>query len=97
MTLAHLSDEALLEAFRSARETITPETFEAASDLAGEIARRDGLRRDAAHAAHHGRPSIRTGRVEARGGQYARVGRTVCLDCYSARRPWDGRYDGLRP
>lgn len=68
---------------------------EAAAALADAIARRDAERRDEAHAAFHGRP-LRYGRVEARGGAYARRGRTVCLDCYRGRE-WDGRYDRLEP
>lgn len=89
------TDAALLLAYREARASLSAETFEATAALAEAIARRDAERRDEAHAAFHGHP-LRYGRVEARGGAYARRGRTVCLDCYRGRE-WDGRYIRLDP
>lgn len=85
-----MTDQELLAAFRDARATLTADTFDAASELAFEIARRNTARRDAAHEAFH---EVRMVRVEARRGYR---GQTVCANCYRGRE-WDGAYQALVP
>jgi hypothetical protein len=52
----------------------------AALDAASAEGSRRAAKRDADHAASHGRTTLRYGRVEARPGYRGRSG---CLDCYS--------------
>lgn len=59
---------------------------------ADALASRRARYRDDAHAAFHGRPTLRYGRVERRRGYR---GSTVCLDCYYGRA-WDGRIGDAR-
>lgn len=49
------------------------------SEAAWEIARRQMVKDEAAHAAFHGKAYVNRGRVERRRGYR---GDTVCLDCY---------------
>lgn len=93
MTTQAMTDTELLEALEAARATLSPATWDAAVELADEVARRNRLREDRAHAAFHRVTAVRYGRVERRPGYR---GRTVCLHCYRGLE-WHGRFERLEP